>query len=731
MGFGWIAAPVLCLVWALTGGGPVGPGMALAAESAWARGGKAEARLVAAVDGAGDLSAVPLGLEIRMSPGWKTYWRSPGDAGLPPRLDWTGSANLEGATLRYPAPHRFTLFGLETVGYSGEVLFPLTVQPERPGGALDLRLGLDLLVCDDTLCIPDRLDLALSLPAGPAGPDADAANRIARAQAQVPGDGTAHGLSVRAVGTGSGPRSQPELVVRAAAREPFVDPDLFIEPPGGQRIAFGAPRLAFSRDGREATIRVPVTEAPADLRLEGLPVVLTLVDGARSAEVRATVGPAGSVVGPLGAADVAGPALWLAMLATAFLGGLVLNLMPCVLPVLSLKLLSVVSHAGEARRGVRIGFLASAAGVLFSFWVLAAGLVALKAAGAVVGWGIQFQQPLFLVLMVAVVTLFACNLWGLFEVPLPRALADAAAGRGAHAGQGTPSPAGHFATGALATLLATPCSAPFVGTAIGFALARGPLEVVSIFTALGLGLALPYLTVAAAPGLVRHLPRPGRWTIVLRRVLGGLLGLTAVWLLSVLAAQVGPVAAVAVGGLMVAFAAVLLVRRRTGGGLRAATAAAAAVVLLAAFGAPAALDHASGPVPHGGEGGGEGRGSVPGPQWMPFARPAIVAEVAAGRVVFVDVTADWCVTCQVNKRLVLGRAAVAAALEDEGVVPMRADWTRPDPAIAVYLQERGRYGIPFNAVYGPGAPDGIVLPELLTEGAVLDALARAGGPAGG
>jgi suppressor for copper-sensitivity B len=330
-----------------------------------------------------------------------------------------------------------------------------------------------------------------------------------------------------------------------------------------------------------------------------------------------------------------------------------------------------------------------------------------------VGWGLQFQSPLFLAAMTAVVTLFAANLAGLFEVPLPRVFADAAArGRG-----GRPTLAGHFTTGMFATLLATPCSAPFLGTAVSFALARGPHEIAAVFTALGVGLAIPYLAVAAVPATAGLLPRPGRWTATVRRVLAVPLALTAVWLVTVLAVSAGEAAAAAVGVAMVAFVALMALRRRQAlPGPRRLAGGVAALVLLGAFAAPAAFEdraEAGRVVP---------TGVIP---WRTFDRAGIAAEVAAGRTVFVDVTAEWCVTCRVNERFVLARAAVAAALRADGVVAMQADWTRPDPAITAYLQANGRYGIPFYAVYGPRSPQGVLLGEIITEGAILAALAAA------
>ncbi|MBP2227422.1 suppressor for copper-sensitivity B [Azospirillum agricola] len=688
------APPALALLGLLGAASAAPPALAGEARSPWFKAGQVEARLVSSVRGTGDLAALPLGLELRLEPGWKTYWRSPGDAGFAPRLDWSGSANLKEASLAYPAPHRFSVLGFETAGYDVEVMFPLQAVPAEPGKPVDLALTAELLVCSE-ICVPQTVKLALSLPAGPAAPS-DSANDVARAQSLVPRQGNSL-LAVESVRA-----SGAALEIEATAADGFVSPDVFVEtdPP----LTFSAPKAVFSDNDRRVRLTVQASDPPQGLDLAGRAVTLTLVDGARSVEAPATAAPGRTA--PSGG-------LW-AMLGVALLGGLILNLMPCVLPVLSLKLLSVVKQGGRAPRAVRAGFLASAAGILTSFLVLASALVAVKAAGGAVGWGIQFQQPLFLVFMVVLVTLFSANLWGLFEVPLPRALADRLEGDGL---------AGPFATGAFATLLATPCSAPFLGTAVGFALANGPAEVFAIFTALGIGLAAPYLLVAAWPRLAAWLPRPGRWMATLRAIMGFALALTALWLLSVLTVQIGTAPAAGVGGLMIALVAVLWAGRRLAGNGHRAGPALAGVLAVAALALPAAF----GPL--------AGAGAVTvteaAARWTGFDEAAIRDHVAAGRTVFVDVTADWCITCQANKKLVLNRDTVAKRFDDPALVAMRADWTRPDDGIARFLASHGRYGIPFNIVYGPGAPRGIALPELLSEAAVIEALDRAARPQNG
>ncbi|WP_042443658.1 protein-disulfide reductase DsbD family protein [Azospirillum sp. B510] len=679
-----------------------GGAMPTAAQTAdgvgpWVKAGQVEARLMSSVRGTGDLATLPLGLELRLEPGWKTYWRTPGDAGFAPRLDWSRSVNLGSATLSYPAPHRFSVLGFETAGYDTAVLFPVQGVPATPGKPVDLALTAELLVCSE-ICVPQTLDLALALPAGMAEPS-DAANDVARAQALVP-KGPNGLLTVDSVrGKGA------TLEVEATAIDGFVSPDLFVEtdPP----LTFSAPKTVFSDNDRHVRLTLAVTDPQPALDLAGRALTLTLVDGEKAVEAPVTVSAAGAAPASGGTAGL------MAMLGVALLGGLILNLMPCVLPVLSLKLMSVVKQGGRAPAAMRAGFLASAAGILASFLLMASALVAVKAAGGAVGWGIQFQQPLFLVFMVVLVTLFSANLWGLFEVPLPRVLADRLGGDGL---------AGPFATGMFATLLATPCSAPFLGTAVGFALSKGALEIYAIFVALGVGLALPYLAVAAWPRMAGWLPRPGRWMAMLKVVLGFALMLTALWLLSVLMAQIGEVAAATIGLMMAALVLALWLGRGAGGAARTAGPALAGVLAVAAFAMPAVVGPSAGAAPV---------VSDAKARWAPFAEAAIRDHVAAGRTVFVDVTADWCITCQANKKLVLNRGEVARRLEDPTLVAMRADWTRPDPVIAKFLADHGRYGIPFNIVYGPGAPGGIALPELLSDGAVLEALGKAAGTAQG
>jgi len=412
------------------------PATAQAKAGAWSVTDLSSARLISAVDATGDLARIPLGVELQLDPGWKAYWRAPGDAGLPPYFDWAGSQNIADAHISWPLPERHTLQGFETFGYEGTLVFPVDIIPQAPGAALDARLHLKLMICKD-ICVPQDLDMALALPAGPAN-TAVQANLIERWRARVPGDGRAAGLAVTSFGKTTLDGGVPALTLRATADPVFdKDIDVFVEVAGG--MSFTLPTADFNTDRTQADITIPLAggllegETFTDDVLRNQPVTLTLVTGhgedARALEYTGTptTAPTTTTVTDTPTDTPGEPSRsLLGVLLAAFIGGVILNLMPCVLPVLSLKLLSAVSHADAPRARVRAGFLAAAMGIIVSFLLIAAVLAGMKSAGAAIGWGIQFQHPAFLAAMAVIVSLFACNLWGLFEIPLPRFIAERA-----------------------------------------------------------------------------------------------------------------------------------------------------------------------------------------------------------------------------------------------------------------------------------------------------------------
>ena len=454
--------------------------------------------------------------------------------GLPAQTGLVRLRQFKDVDFQWPAPDRFTVLGLTTLGYEHEVVFPITATIERADRGLLAIVDVDYLTCND-ICVPLRAKLTLALPKGHGGPS-DFAHEIDRFRAWFqsrvdPGNidrigGIFH--QGRQRGRSPGPW---------AFLSPFAKPDILVE--GSGDLAFAPPHVALANDGRNATFDVPVHGLKffkGDLA--GETVRLTIVDRVRAAEVAVPVAR-GTGAAPdisetktmfgrgVETPDRAEGASLVPMLGLALLGGLILNAMPCVLPVLSIKLLSLVRHGGGDRSHVRINFLASAAGVTTSFMVIALGLLALRSAGAAVGWGIQFQQPVFLAFMVLVIAGFAMNYLVFLTSWHPR--------RSPIWRRPRKGPIGHFLTGMLATLLATPCSAPFLGTAMAFALSRGAFEILAIFLCLGLGLALPYLLVATFPKLATMMPRPGPWMTILKKATGLALAATTLWLVHVIA----------------------------------------------------------------------------------------------------------------------------------------------------------------------------------------------------
>jgi len=664
-----------------------------------------EVRLVSAVSAMGNLQELPLGLEFRLAPGWKIYWRTPGEAGLPPTLDlqMANGAPLQ-SQIEWPVPKRFNAFGFDNFGYADAVILPVAVRGYDRGAALQIRGQIEALVCSD-ICVPLAGALRLDLADGPAEPSS-MAMVIAQFAAKVP---RIDALSPIKIATAWQSGSQLKIGF-AATSQPVTE--IFVEGPAG--IAFKQPVFANN---------IAVIDVEGDLKtpLAGQTVDLTVIAGddftTESIKVAKDAPLAGSfAAGKPMPTDAGAMAQFWTVIGFAFLGGLILNLMPCVLPVLAIKLAAIIEASGQSRGFVRLRFGAGAMGILSSFAILAAGLAALRLAGGQIGWGIQFQSPVFLAIMLLVLGLFTLNMLDRFFLPIPAFLQASFRGDGQNTnGQNTNQQArpailfGDFMAGMLATLLATPCSAPFVGSAVTVALTGDMAQLFAVFMAMGAGLAAPWGLVVLFPALVGFLPRPGHWMVWLKRGLAGLLIATMIWLGWLLQTIQGGPAALLLLGLIGFVLLAILCRQKIG-------------ILLAGAGLFAGLAFLPAP-------------AIVAPQanglvWQVWSNDASAAARAEGKLVFVDVTADWCITCKANKALVLETAPIApmlATLVDDGkLVMLKADWTRPDPRIAAFLASHDRFGIPFNIIYGPKAPEGVLLGELLRADMVENALIKAG-----
>ncbi len=677
--------------------------VAAEAASRWEQSEFTQVRLISATNAVGQTDKVQLGLQFQLEPEWKIYWRSPGDAGAPPILDFKGSNNIAAVEIDWPMPKRFTELGnLETIGYQDSVVLPITVQLRNIGEKLTVRALVEYQACK-TICIPITATVDLELPSGPAATSAFS-TLIARHVAKVPKSPEDAGISLQLLSVGGLPPTQI-LEIGLQADKPFSDPIVLVEGPPNFRFAKETKRLGA--DFHNVLMRVPV-ESRDGRSVIGEQILVTLADNALAVEIPV------KVYSTLGGKTDSKKVPLLPILGMALLGGLILNLMPCVLPVLAIKVMSVIQYGGLNRRQVRANFLASASGIILSFLLLASGTTALKLTGAAVGWGMQFQEPLFLVFLILVITIFACNLFGFFNIPVP-----AWAGRLSltnEAGLKTSTASSSFWIGALATLLATPCSAPFLGTAAGFALSRGPVEIFVVFATLGIGMATPYLVLAAIPAFATRLPKPGAWMIWVRNLMGVSLVGTIIWLLSVITAQIGYLGAIALATLMVTCAVILgLAKRREAAEGRFSLGAIGLISVIALI-IPQATSSLSSKT---------NNEEILYSYWEKLDVSAIEPLVEAGNTVFVDITADWCLTCKVNKSLVLDKAEIVDQMMLPGIVAMRGDWTKPNPIIAEYLESFGRYGLPFNVIYGPATPLGLVLPELLSKAALLSGLQQA------
>jgi thiol:disulfide interchange protein DsbD len=719
-----IAAPLLRLARAALAAFPAAcvvaaPGLVLAAApGAVVTTDQVRAELVAqAPDGVAAGSPLWLGLVLAHQPHWHSYWKNPGDSGLPTTLQWTLPPGFSTGDIRWPTPHRLPIGPLLNYGYENRVLLPVSVQvpADFKGDSLDVKLHAEWLVCKD-VCIPQSGDFALTLPAqaSTAG-HADLFAAAAKARPQA-----VEGAKARA-GVEGGALSLQVSGLPAAWQGRAIE--LFPETPGV--IDNAAPVKSNWHDGVWSA-RVSLdpqrsaspTPVPFVLVASGDPVgrqvSVTMTTPWPSLAAAPPPLPALNATAPSGRPSSAlapPPATGFGLaLLLALAGGALLNLMPCVFPVLSLKVLGFARHADD-RRALLGGGLAYTLGVVMSFVALAALLLALRAGGEQLGWGFQLQSPGVVAALALLFTLIGLNLAGVFEVGsvLPSAWAAA---------QARNPMVDALLTGVLAVAVASPCTAPFMGASLGVALTLPTAQGLAVFAALGLGMALPYLAASVWPQLAGLLPRPGIWMAHLRTVMAFPMFATVIWLVWVLGQQAGidGAAALLLVLLALAFAAWALGGR--GMGLRARRGfGALGVLVLAAtlfWAAPAWRQSAAAESP---------TAAAEGQAWQPWSPERVAQAQAAGQPVFVDFTAAWCVTCQFNKRTTLHDAAVQAAFDQHRVLRLRADWTRRDASISAELARLGRSGVPVYALYAPGDAAPKLLNEVLSPAEVEGALA--------
>ena len=677
-----------------------------------------KARLVSEVATVAPGSTVSVALEFDIREGWHTYWRNPGDSGQATRLKWTLPANVSASEIQWTMPHRFDVPPLVNYGYARHAMHLVQVTVPNtlaPGSTLALAATANWLVCSD-ICIPESGVVNLNLPVGEGAKDPASAALFAAARAELPQP---------ALGTVKAEVRAHELVLSLAKDWGNVltqTEQLSFFPYAEGGIEYAAPQRITRADGALQLSMKLGYQPPKSGPIEG---VLVLKQGSGAQELTVPMTISAPLTGAVGdavatpqysgsAATATTPATQslFSLVLLAIAGGLILNLMPCVFPVLSIKAIGLVEQAKKSPGAVRIKGLVFALGVIASMLTLAAVLLALRAGGQQIGWGFQLQSPLFVTLMAYLLLAVGLNLSGVFE------FGGSLAGVGDSLTRGNGLRASFF-TGVLTTLVATPCTAPFMAAAVGAALTQSPGLALAIFAALGVGLSLPYLLLSFAPVLRRALPKPGAWMDTLKQVFAFPMYASAAWLLWVLAQQTSP------GGLAAALAGIILIAlaawafqksQGASGGARITTLATAVVSLGLALYLPTRVDAVAATQV----------GKQSADEWRAYDPATLKDLVSSGQPVLVNFTASWCLTCLVNERNAFADAAVQDIFKRKGVVLMKGDWTNREPQITQALTEFGRAGVPLYVVYNahPNTREPTILPQLLTADLVRDSFAQ-------
>ncbi len=668
------------------------------------------ARLVADTSAVVPGKTFTAGLLLKMAPGWHTYWQFPGDAGIPTEIKWTLPPGWKAGPIEWPIPLKLDEPGdIQIYGYHDEVLLLVALTPPAKiaDSPVHLAASADWLVCEK-ICIPGGGKVQLDLPVGPSA--APANNELfAKYRSRLP-----RALPPSANSTLQWSRQAKSFRLTIADKSLAQDASADFFPLPEAATLIGHPQREKKDDG-SLVFTIPIESAPPNVqKLDGL-----LVAGDHAFALGQTTSSDGAAPVPPVAGGPGNPAPdgLLKLLLFGFIGGFILNLMPCVLPVISLKIFGFIQHARDSRARIFGNGLAFSAGIFAWFVGLAALMIGLKTAGHEITWAFQFTNPYFVVAMSAVVLVFALNLFSVFEITLPASATTGLLGWSAREGY-----AGSFFQGVFATVLATPCTAPYLGTALGFAFAQSALIILLMFLAIAAGMSAPYLLLSAQPAWLRFVPKPGPWMVRVKQFMGFLLLATLLFLLWVIGVARGIDAAIWVSAFLLALSVACWMKGSfsvpgASGSQRALVLVLMLLLVLGSgwyfIGEKFRASKIAGP-------------SLTNGDWIPFSPERLQAELAAGHTVFIDFTAAWCITCKFNEASVLESAPVKSAFTRYQVVKMKADWTNADPVITKTLKQFGRVGVPLYVLYPAATPNqAVVLPELLTQSLVLEHLQTA------
>lgn len=676
---------VVALLWLLTMSVS-----SLAAEGGWAANGPVKARLISPLRTLPESGLASFALEMEIESGWKTYWKVPGAAGAPPKLDITSDGFEPEISWHWPAPEAFTLLGFQSYGYEDHVVLPFDLNRIGEKNLKGLSANATIYICND-ICLPLSFELGLEFESSSVDViDWPMSRLYNEYKSQVP---TEDYLVNAQAGVSDG-----GVYLALKLSQAGLNPQAFIE----NIEVYDWPRPIIHVKNQQVSFWWSAADG-SKLKDSPNELIYTYKDSLQSFSSKVTFSIKNIPEVPKESASAGSSSkLWL-ILAFAFLGGVILNIMPCVLPILSIKLMAWIELSTIPRREIQQHGLATAFGIITFFWLIAFILTLLKLGGAYIGWGIQFQNLWFLMLLILVMSFFLANLLGFFEFQLPEKLQA----RIYSVGTGSDGLAKSFLQGGTTTLLATPCSAPFLGTAVAFAFSQSIIHIWLIFSIIGVGLSLPYWVVILYPELIRKLPKPGPWMVKVKVMLSIGLALTIVWLLSLLEVHLNAIGISIVAVVIIGWLISLswYKRFKLYGGL-------VFVIAILAASQIFSLNREDEPKP-----------SLS--SWETYSHEILSEHLESGHVVFIDVTADWCLTCKFNKAVVLESQSFATLIKDNDVVLMRADWTQPDKSIEALLSKYGRSAIPFNLVIGPNSSNGLLLPEVLTLSIVKEAIKSA------
>lgn len=645
-------------------------------------------RMMSTGEQSDDGSHIQTVLDVVLDGDWKTYWRSPGEGGIPPSWDWSGSTNIESVEWHWPIPKYYEQLDVMTLGYKKHVSFPVTLTLKDNTKPAIFKASFTFPSCIN-ICVLTDYDIELPIDPQTLELDEKAMFLFNQGMSQSPRE--ANRASVNGL---YWDKSKQQLVTQLTSKDGWDKPMVLID---GEEVIedFFSPPTVHITDNTMTAV-FDVSNWIGEVDLTDRTVSVTVSDTNFAEEMTAKVGSE-----PIAYQESNNGII--AMIGFALIGGLILNIMPCVLPVLAMKLNSIIQNQGASHRHIRLSFLASAAGVITSFTLLALGMTVLKMGGNAIGWGIQFQNVWFIGFMLIITLLFSINLLGLFEFRLPSGLNTWMATKG------DDSHSGHFVQGMFATLLATPCSAPFLGTAVAYALGASYQELWAIFIALGIGMSAPWLIFALFPSLTKLLPKPGAWMFTVKLVFGLMMFITSLWLTSLLTPFIGKFPTILLS-LLIVISVLIWIGMKLGRKVLVPIMATTTLTFGAALiiGSVTADNWAT-PI-------------VDDLPWQKLDAKQIPQLVEEGKTVFVDVTAEWCITCKANKIGLILQDSVYSHLQQEDIVLMKGDWTTPSESVTQYLQSNGRFGVPFNIVYGPSYKQGIPLPVILDSDTVVQAI---------